>query len=74
MSSELIPTPEEEVARMVVQKSDAMIQHEKWIAEVVAHKHKRGKQVKMLPEAPDLIMVVAGILIIVVAALSIIYR
>jgi len=59
---------------MVVQKSDAMIQHEKWIAEVVSHRPKRTQQTMMIPEAQNIIMVVAGVLIIVVAALSIMYH
>lgn len=56
---------------MAVVKSDAMLQHEKWIAWVLEHNPKRGKNVVMLPEAKEMIIGVAVIVVIVAAALSI---
>jgi hypothetical protein len=58
----------------MVEKSDAMVQHEKWIAEVVKTRPKRTKEIMMLPEVKDILMVVAAILIVVIAAVSVIYR
>ncbi len=58
-----------------VQKSDAMLQHEKWIAWVTEHNPKwipgRDKPVNMMPEAHTLIMAFAVITIIAAVALSI---
>jgi len=58
-----------------VQKSDAMLQHEKWIAWVTEHNPKwipgRDKPVNMMPETHILIMAFAVITIIVAVALSI---
>jgi len=58
-----------------VQKSDAMLQHEKWIAWVTEHNPKwipgRDKPVNMMPEAHILIMAFAVVTIIVAVALSI---
>jgi hypothetical protein len=59
---------------MAVVKSDAMIMHEKWIEEVTSHRPKRTKETTMRPEAYNIIMVAAGILVILVAALSVIYH
>lgn len=57
-----------------VQKSDAMLQHEKWISWVTEHNPKSlpgtDKPVNMMPEAPILIMAFAIIAVIVLAALS----
>ncbi len=58
---------------MAVVKSDAMLQHEKWIAWVLEHNPKRGKSVMMLPEAKEMIIAVAVIVVIVAAALSIMH-
>ena len=58
-----------------VQKSDAMLQHEKWIAWVTEHNPKwipgRDTPVNMMPEAHILIMAFAVVTIIVAVALSI---
>ena len=58
---------------MAVVKSDAMIQHEKWISWVLEHNPKRGKDYNPLPEAKDVITAVAVIVIIVAIALAIIH-
>jgi len=50
---------------MAVVKSDAMLQHEKWIAEVVKARPKRTKETKMLPEPIILVMAAAVILVII---------
>jgi hypothetical protein len=59
---------------MTVQKSDAMLQHEKWIAWVVEHNPKslpgRDKQVNLMPETPKLVMVFAAIVVIIAAVIS----
>jgi hypothetical protein len=56
-----------------VQKSDAMLQHEKWIAWVTENNPKwipgRDKPVNLLPETPALVMAFAVITIIVAAVL-----
>ena len=58
-----------------VEKSDAMLQHEKWISWVTEHNPKwipgRDKPVNMMPEVHILIMAFAVIAIIVAVALSI---
>lgn len=58
-----------------VQKSDAMVQHEKWIAWVTEHNPKmlpgRDRPVNMMPEAQNLIMALAVIAVVVAAVLSI---
>lgn len=60
---------------MAVQKSDAMLQHEKWIAWVVEHNPKslpgRDKQVHLMPETPKLVMIFAAIVVIIAAVISI---
>jgi len=57
-----------------VVKSDAMLQHEKWISWVTEHNQKwipgRDKPVNMMPEAHILIMAFAVITVIVAVALS----
>lgn len=59
---------------MAVTKSDAMVQHEKWIAWVVEHNPKqlpgRDKPVNLMPETPVLILVFAAITVIALAAVS----
>jgi len=49
----------------MVQKSDAMIQHEKWIEWVVQHKSKHTKSTRLLPFEPRQIIIVAATLIVV---------
>jgi hypothetical protein len=54
---------------MTVVKSDAMLQHEKWIAEVVAHRPKHRREVMHI-EMRNVIVAVAAILVVGVAAVS----
>lgn len=53
---------------MTIVKSDAMIQHEKWIAWVVEHNPKqlpgRDKPVNLMPETPTLVMVFAALTVV----------
>ena len=58
---------------MAVVKSDAMLQHEKWIAWVIEHNPKRPKEYNPLPEVKDMIIVVAVIVVIAGAVLSIMH-
>lgn len=58
---------------MAVVKSDAMIQHEKWISWVLEHNPKRGKDYNPLPEAKDVIAAVAVIVIVVAIAASLMH-
>ncbi len=55
-------------------KSDAMIQHEKWIAWVVEHNPKqlpgRDKPVNLMPETPKLVMIFAALTVIAFAAIE----
>lgn len=55
---------------MTVVKSDAMLQHEKWIAEVVAHRPKRSNEQVMHIEWSKYLLVAAAILVVVVAAVT----
>ncbi|MDM7912441.1 MAG: hypothetical protein QUS09_05025 [Methanotrichaceae archaeon] len=55
---------------MVVQKSDAMVQHEKWIAEVVAHRPKRTRNEVMRIDVPKLVLIGAAIAVVIIAVLS----
>ncbi|MCX6668351.1 MAG: hypothetical protein NTV25_00885 [Methanothrix sp.] len=55
---------------MTVVKSDAMLQHEKWIAEVVAHRPKRTNDQVMHIEWSRYLIVAAAVLVVVIAALS----
>jgi hypothetical protein len=59
---------------MTVQKSDAMLQHEKWIAWVVEHNPKSlpgmDKKVHLMPETPKLVMAFAAIFVIIAAVIS----
>jgi len=55
---------------MVVVKSDAMLQHEKTIAEVVAHRPKRSNDQVMHIEWSKILLVVAAVFAIVVAVTS----
>ena len=57
-----------------VQKSDAMLQHEKWIEWVTIHNPKwipgREKQVNMTPEAPVLVAAFAALTVIAAVVIS----
>ncbi len=57
-----------------VQKSDAMLQHEKWIEWVTIHNPKwipgMEKQIRMMPEAPELFMAFAALTVIAAVFLS----
>jgi hypothetical protein len=55
---------------MTVVKSDAMLQHEKWIAEVVAHRPKRSNDDVMHIEWRKYVMAAAAILVVVIAIAS----
>ncbi len=59
---------------MAVTKSDAMVQHEKWIAWVVEHNPKqlpgKDKPVHLMPETPMLVLVFAALTVIALAAVS----
>jgi len=57
-----------------LQKSDAMLQHEKWISWVTEHNPKSlpgtDRPVNMMPETTILIMAFAAIAVVVATALS----
>jgi hypothetical protein len=53
---------------MTVVKSDAMLQHEKAIAEVVAHRPKRSNDQVMHIEWGNFFLAVAAVLVVVIAA------
>jgi len=57
-----------------VQKSDAMLQHEKWIEWVAIHNpkwiHGMEKQIHMMAEAPEIFLVFAALTVIAAVALS----
>jgi len=59
---------------MAVQKSDAMLQHEKWIAWVVEHNPKSlpgmEKKVNLMPETPSLVMAFAAIVVVIAVVFS----
>lgn len=55
---------------MAVVKSDAMLQHEKWIAEVVAHRPKRSNDQVMHIEWSKILLAVAAIVALGLAASS----
>ncbi|HNX09140.1 MAG TPA: hypothetical protein PKL29_03410 [Methanothrix sp.] len=55
---------------MSVVKSDAMLQHEKWIAEVVAHRPKRSNEKVMHIEWANYLLVAAALFAIAFAALA----
>jgi len=57
---------------MTVVKSDAMLQHEKWIAEVVAHRPKRGNDQVMHIEWSKYLIVASAIVALGIAAVSMI--
>jgi hypothetical protein len=58
---------------MVVEKSDAMVQYDKGIGEILKTRPKRGRDVRMRPEAGDMIMGATVVIIVVAVALSIIH-
>ncbi len=55
---------------MTVVKSDAMLQHEVWIHEVVTHRPKHMREQVMHIEVRNLVLVAAGILVVVIAAVQ----
>ncbi len=59
---------------MTVVKSDAMLQHEKTIAEVIAHRPKRSNEKVMHIEWSKYLLVVAAIFAVVMAAVSIMMK
>ncbi len=54
---------------MTVVKSDAMLQHEKWIAEVVTHRPKHRREVMHI-EMRNVVAVIAILAVVVIAAAS----
>lgn len=56
---------------MTVVKSDAMLQHEKWIAEVVTHRPKRSNESVMHIEWSKFLLAAAAVVVVVIAAISI---
>jgi len=59
---------------MTVVKSDAMYQHEKWIAEVVAHNPKHRNEGVMHIEMRNIVVAVAVLAVVVIAATSMMMR
>ncbi|MDD1760919.1 MAG: hypothetical protein LUQ59_01675 [Methanothrix sp.] len=55
---------------MTVVKSDAMLQHEKTIAEVVAHRPKRSNDEVMHIEWRNILVVAAAVVAVVIAISS----
>jgi hypothetical protein len=55
---------------MTVIKSDAMLQHEKWIAEVVAHRPKSSNDQVMHIEWSKFLLVAAAVVVVAIAAAS----
>jgi len=55
---------------MTVVKSDAMLQHEKWIHEVVTHRPKHMREQVMHIEVRNLVLAAAAIFIVVIAAVE----
>jgi len=64
----------DEIDMGALQKSDAMLQHEKWIEWVTVHNPKwipgMEKQVHLMPEAPELMAVFAALTVIVAVVIS----
>ncbi|HSD59161.1 MAG TPA: hypothetical protein VLB04_13370 [Methanotrichaceae archaeon] len=60
---------------MTIVKSDAMLQHEKWIAWVVEHNPKqlpgRDKPVNLMPETTTLVMVFAALTVVAFTVIEI---
>ena len=59
-----------EVRFMTVVKSDAMLQHEKTIAEVVAHRPKRSNDEVMHIEWRNYLLAAAAVMVVVIAIAS----
>lgn len=55
---------------MTVVKSDAMLQHEKWIHEVVTHRPKNMREQVMHIEVRNLVLVAAALLVVVIVAVG----
>ncbi len=55
---------------MVVQKSDAMRQHEKFIEEIVAHRPKRTRNDVMRIDVPKLVVIGSAVVVVIIAVLS----
>jgi hypothetical protein len=55
---------------VTVVKSDAMLQHEVWIHEVVTHRPKHMREQVMHIEVRNLVMAAAAILVVVIAAVE----
>jgi hypothetical protein len=55
---------------MVVVKSDAMLQHEKTIAEVVAHRPKRSNDQVMHIEWRNYLLAAAAVMVVIIAITS----
>ncbi len=55
---------------MVVQKSDAMRQHEKFIEEIVAHRPKRTRNEVMQIDTPKMVLIGSAIAVVLIAVLS----
>jgi len=58
---------------MTVVKSDAMLQHEKWIQEVVTHRPKHMRTQVMHIEVRNLVLAAGVILVVAIAAISLIH-
>jgi hypothetical protein len=55
---------------MTVVKSDAMLQHEKWIHEVVTHRPKNMREQVMHIEVRNLVLVAAALLVVIIVAVG----
>lgn len=64
----------DEIDMGALQKSDAMLQHEKWIEWVTVHNPKwipgMEKQVRLMPEAPEMVAVFAALTVIAAVVIS----
>lgn len=54
----------------MVQKSDAMLQHEKWITWVLEHNPKGANDEVMHIEVRNLVLAAAAVLVVLIAAAS----
>jgi hypothetical protein len=54
----------------MVQKSDAMLQHEKWIAWVLEHSPKGKNDDVMHIEVRNLVMAAAALMVVAIAAVT----
>ena len=55
---------------MTVVKSDAMLQHEKWIEEVVTHRPKNMREQVMHIEVRNLVLAAAAVMFVIIAAVE----